>query len=100
MSESTPNESEIAVAVRLAQIEGNLAALQQRNARVEVDKAWETSFVRRGIVALITYFVAVVLLLIIGNELFYLGALVPTAGYLLSTLTLLRAKKRWARGRI
>lgn len=67
----------------------------QRNARVEIDKAWETSWTRRGIIAAITYGVAVFFMMRIGVADPHLNALVPTGGYLLSTLSLSIVKKRW-----
>ena len=69
--------------------------IQERNARVELDKAWETSFTRRVFIMAITYLTAAVFLRSIGNELFALNALVPTAGYLLSTLSLAPLKRWW-----
>ena len=33
----------------------DVAAIKQRNARVEAEKAWETSWTRRIIIALLTY---------------------------------------------
>jgi len=40
----------------LQQLEKKVATIEQRNARVEADKAWETSFARRGLLVLFTYF--------------------------------------------
>ena len=68
-----------------------------RNARVEMDKAWETSWTRRGIIASITYGVAVFFMLRIGVSDPHLNALVPTGGYLLSTLSLSIVKTWWIR---
>ena len=69
--------------------------ITERNRRVELDKAWETSWTRRGLVALITYVVATVFMWRIGISDPYFNALVPTGGYLLSTLTLSSVKRRW-----
>jgi hypothetical protein len=66
----------------------------ERNARVEADKAWETSLTRRGLVAVITYLVAALFMWRIGVDEPFLNALVPTGGYLLSTLSL-RVVKHW-----
>lgn len=67
----------------------------KRNTRVELDKAWETSVTRRGIIASITYSVAVVFMMRIGVPDPYLNALVPTGGYLLSNLSLSIVKHWW-----
>ena len=69
--------------------------LTERNKRVETDKAWETSKTRRIIIAVITYSVVVIFLYSIGATKPWLSALVPTVGFLLSTLTLSLIKKFW-----
>lgn len=83
-----PRDQAPAVAVRVALIE-------ERNRRVARDKAWETSWVRRGAIAGITYCAAVAFLAFIAAPNFWLAALVPTGGYLFSTLTLPLVKKMW-----
>ncbi|MCA9355331.1 hypothetical protein KC865_02160 [Candidatus Kaiserbacteria bacterium] len=77
-----------------------LTEIQERNKRVELDKAWETSIARRGIIASLTYLVAVIFMYRIGVSDAYLNALVPTGGYLLSTLSLRVVKRRWIKNRI
>lgn len=69
----------------------------QRNARVELDKAWETSKTRRVIISCITYLTAASFLKLIGNEAYLVNALVPVGGYLLSTLSLPFIKTLWIR---
>lgn len=73
----------------------DLAEIQQRNTRVEVDKAWETSWTRRAIIAFGTY-------VIIGGYLKYLQlenawfhAAVPVMAYIISTLTMPFLKGVW-----
>jgi len=67
----------------------------QRNSRVEADKAWETSNTRRGIIVLITYTIASIFMWRIGVGEPMINALVPTGGYLLSTLSLPIVKRWW-----
>lgn len=67
----------------------------KRNARVELDKAWETSKIRRGIIAGMTYLIAAAFLKLIGNDAYLVNALVPTGGYLFSTLSLPVVKSWW-----
>jgi len=69
----------------------------KRNARVELDKAWETSLTRRCIIAGITYLTAASFLKLIGNEAYLINALVPVGGYLLSTLSLPMVKTWWVK---
>jgi hypothetical protein len=66
-----------------------------RNHRVELDKAWEVSYTRRAIIAGVTYLVAAAFMKSIGVEAFLLSALVPTGGYLFSTLSLAVVKGWW-----
>ena len=75
--------------------EDRLRIIEERNARVAYDKAWETSWVRRGMIAGITYICAVVLLTTLGHDEAWKHASVPVMGYLLSTLSLPAVKKIW-----
>ncbi len=72
-----------------------IQAIQERNKRVEADKAWETSKTRKAIIAIMTYIIIVIFLNLIKAPYPYLNALIPTAGFLLSTLTLRYCKKIW-----
>ncbi|MEW6035806.1 MAG: hypothetical protein AB1529_04280 [Candidatus Micrarchaeota archaeon] len=80
-------------------LEAEIAAIKQRNARVEADKAWETSLARKAIIAAGTYSFSALLLLSINAENALLAALVPSAGFILSTLTLPVLKGWWLAGR-
>ncbi len=72
-----------------------LEQIEQRNQRVSYDKAWETSWTRRILIAFITYLVVVAYSAAIGGQAPFLTALVPVAGFLLSTLTIPAVKRRW-----
>lgn len=76
-------------------LEEEVARIKERNLRVEADKAWETSLFRKLLISAITYIVAALALYSIGVEDFYLGAIIPTLGFLLSTLSLPAIKKWW-----
>ena len=73
----------------------DIRRLKERNARVEADKAWETSWVRRLFIAFVTYWVAVFYMNSAGLASAFLGAFVPTGGYLLSTLSMPFIRKFW-----
>jgi len=60
-----------------------------------MDKAWETSWARRITIALFTYIIASIWLVIIENSQPFLNAFVPTVGYILSTLSLPIIKDWW-----
>jgi hypothetical protein len=79
----------------MADLEREIKELKERNARVESDKAWETSWARRTILALGTYLLSVLLLMMIGAPNPFLAALVPSLGFLLSTMTLPLFKNWW-----
>ena len=76
-------------------IEKELKKIQARNKKVEVDKAWETSKTRKLLIAVITYLLIVLFLWIIEISYPWLNAIVPTLGFLLSTLTIPFAKRWW-----
>ncbi|MES2437396.1 MAG: hypothetical protein V4519_05300 [Patescibacteria group bacterium] len=76
-------------------LQKEIQILQMRNLRVDADKAWETSFVRRMSIAVVTYFVAAAVMYVIGAGNVFLNALIPTIGYILSTLSLPYIKKWW-----
>jgi hypothetical protein len=73
----------------------SLEQIEERNRRVEADKAWETSKTRRFCIAAVTYLVASFFMWRIGVADPLINALVPTGGYLLSTLSLTFVKHRW-----
>lgn len=76
-------------------LEGRLAEIESRNARVEGDKAWETSWTRRISIMVLTYVVVCVYLQFVVKIDPWINALVPVIGFLLSTLTLSLLKQYW-----
>lgn len=76
-------------------LEREINALKARNKRVETDKSWETSFTRRGLLVIFTYLAIGFYLSAIGIENPWLNAIVPSVGFLLSTLTLPYFKNLW-----
>lgn len=80
---------------RIKIIEGELEAIKARNAHVETDKAWETSMFRISFIAVLTYAIAAIVLLVIENSAPFRNALIPSIGYLLSTQSIPFLKRRW-----
>ncbi|MDE1966222.1 MAG: hypothetical protein KGI41_03205 [Patescibacteria group bacterium] len=78
-------------------LEAEVEAIKDRNRRVEADKAWETSGVRRVFIALLTYALIVLFFLTAGFPRPFLSALVPATGFVLSTLSLSLVKRYWIR---
>ena len=76
-------------------LEEEIQNIKIRNQKVEQDKAWEKSWTRRIFIGLSTYAVALIWLLMIHDISPWLKAFVPSAGYILSTLSLPVLKRRW-----
>lgn len=79
----------------MANQDTDIQAIMERNKRVEIDKAWETSITRRGFIALLTYAITALLFWINDLPIPLLQALIPAAAYLVSTLSLPWLKKHW-----
>lgn len=72
-----------------------ITAIKNRNNRVEVDKAWETSLTRKILLIIFTYLAIGFYLRAINIDKPWLNAIVPSIGFLLSTLSLSFFKKIW-----
>ena len=77
--------------------EKRLQKIEQRNQKVEIDKAWETSWFRRILLMAFTYLAIGMYLNAIRVPEPWLNAIVPSVGFLLSTLTLPIFKNIWIR---
>ena len=73
----------------------DLFGVIDRNTRVEVDKAWETSRTRHGILALGTYVIIGGYLKYLGIDKAWLHAAVPVIAYIMSTRALPVFKAFW-----
>ena len=79
----------------IVKLQKELEKINKRNKRVETDKAWETSMMRRVLLMVFTYLsIALYLKFIVGINP-WINAIVPTIGFLLSTLTLQYFKSIW-----
>ncbi len=78
-------------------IEREITEIKLRNKKVELDKAWEKSATRKLFIALATYLIALVWLVMINDTMPFLKAFVPSLGYILSTLSLPFLKNWWAK---
>ena len=79
----------------LKKLEKRISDIEKRNKRVEGDKAWETSTLRKILIIVLTYIFAVLYLKIADTTNPFLGAVVPCVGFFLSTQTLNIIKKKW-----
>ena len=83
----------------LKKIRQDLDIIKQRNTRVETDKAWERSLTRKMIIAVLTYLVVVLFFIAANLPKPYLNSLIPTLGFILSTLSLPMLKQLWLKSR-
>lgn len=79
----------------IAELEKEIEKLKERNKRVETDKKWETSLTRRGLLIIFTYLAIGFYLSAIRIANPWLNAIVPSIGFLLSTITLPYFKNLW-----
>ena len=80
-------------------LEQRIEKIEQRNKRVENDKAWERNPLRICLILVLTYGFAVGYLFLADTTNPFFGAMVPTVGFLLSTLSLKLIKKLWVKRR-
>ena len=81
--------------MKLKELEKEIGKVKVRNKRVEADKAWETSFTRRVLVTVLTYFVIVLFFYFAELPKPFVNSIVPALASLLSTMTLSFFKKIW-----
>ena len=77
-------------------LEQEIKKIQERNKRVELDKAWETSWTRKICIMILTYIVVIIYSYVIRKyDNIFLSSLVPVIGFTLSTLSLKLVRKIW-----
>lgn len=76
-------------------LEKRIKEIEQRNQKVEADKAWETSWIRKILVAAMTYITIVLFFIVADLPKPFVNSIVPTVGFVLSTLSLPYFKKIW-----
>ena len=81
--------------MKIGDLEKEIEKVKDRNKRVEADKAWETSFTRRVLITVLTYFVIVLFFYFAELPKPFINSIVPALAFLLSTMTLSFFKKIW-----
>lgn len=82
------------------EIENEILKIKERNKRVELDKAWETSLIRKLCICILTYIIVVVYSIIINKtSSVWLSSLVPVIGFTLSTLSLKLVRNIWEKNK-
>lgn len=77
-------------------LEERIKKIEERNKRVEIDKAWETSWTRRIFICVLTYIIVILYSYLVRNyDNILLSSLVPVIGFTLSTLSLKLVRKCW-----
>jgi hypothetical protein len=77
-------------------IEKRIQKIEERNQKVELDKAWETSLARRILLAIFTYVAIGIYFWTVKISRPWLNAVVPSVAFMLSTLTMPIFKKIWS----
>ena len=79
----------------LKELEKKICRIEERNKKVEGNKAWETSYTRRILLTLFTYLAVGFYLQAINIPDAWLNAIVPAVAFMLSTLTIPFFKELW-----
>ena len=82
---------------QIEKLESRVSQIEERNHKVEADKAWETSLARKFVIFILTYLVMVVFMYFARIEFPWISAVVPALAFLLSTMSLSYFKKYWLR---
>lgn len=83
----------------IKKLEDRIKLIEERNKKVEGDKAWETCLLRKTLIIVFTYIFAVLYLKIADTTNPWFGAVVPCAGFYLSTQSIKFVKKWWIKRR-
>ena len=83
----------------LLKLEERITAIEERNKRVELDKAWETCVLRKVLIIMMTYIFAVLYLTVADNSNSFFGAVVTCVGFFLSTKSINFINKVWSKKR-
>jgi hypothetical protein len=78
-----------------ANLEDRVKAIEARNRKVELDKAWEVSAARRFVLFIITFILSYAFLKIIEDEHPLANSILAAVGFVLSTLTVSYLKNLW-----
>lgn len=82
--------------MEIKELENEIEKIKERNAKVELDKKWETSLTRKLCICILTYIVVIIYSIMIKNiSSIFLSSLVPVIGFTLSTLSLKLVRNIW-----
>lgn len=79
----------------IEKLQEQIDEINNRNKRVEKDKAWESSLTRKVTIVGLTYLVVMIFFLVLNLPNPLLSAIVPSVAFVLSTMTLPFVKRVW-----
>lgn len=82
---------------KINELEKRIIKIERRNKKVEQDKAWETSLLRRLLLILFTYLTIGIYMKFVLKTDPWLNAIIPSLGFYLSTLSLPIFRTFWER---
>ena len=77
------------------EVECEIQEIKKRNNRVEADKAWESSWTRRGIILILTYIIMVIFFYCAQIQRPLINAIVPALAFVLSSISIPLFKEMW-----
>ncbi len=78
------------------ELKNEIEKIKERNEKVELNKAWETSWTRKLCICILTYIVVVIYSFLINKiNNIWLSSLVPVIGFTLSTVSLKLVRNIW-----
>lgn len=80
---------------RIEKLEEKIKKIEERNKKVELNKKWETCNTRKIFIIIFTYIFASLYLTLADTTNPFLGAVVPCAGFFLSTWSLKLIRQIW-----
>lgn len=82
--------------MEIKELEKEIEKIKNRNKKVELDKAWETSLTRRICICILTYIIVVLYSFLVKTyDNIFFSSLVPVIGFTLSTLSLKYIRIIW-----
>ncbi|MCX8074557.1 MAG: hypothetical protein N2749_03120 [Clostridia bacterium] len=86
--------------MELRELEFEINKIKERNKRVELNKEWEGSILRKVLIAVFTYIVVIIFSIFVNKDgNIFLNCLVPVIVFILSTQSITIIKKLWIKNK-
>ena len=76
-------------------LEERVQKIEERNRAVEIDKKWETSFMRRGLLMIFSYLAIAIFFIAIKVQNPFVNAIVPALAFMIQQFSMPFFKKLW-----